>query len=372
MKATQNKIQKTNHLPVWLTGFAIPLVQLAIAFGLACMLVLFIGENPLQVMGVLVKGAFNFDTGLPLTLYNATSLIFTGLAVVVAFHSGLFNIGGEGQAYFAGLGVILACLAFDKYLPAPLMFVVVILAAMLFGGFYGFIPGVLQAKRGAHVVVVTIMLNYIVYSFMNYAMRFWLSPSEGSTDSRAIAPSAVLPRLSDMFSFLDFADTPLNSAFLLALLSAAVVWWLIWRSRLGYEIRVVGQNPQAATYAGISVSKIIIVSMVISGALAGLAAVNVVYGAQARLSLNFTAGVGFMGIAVALMGRNHPVGVIFAALLFGALAQGGSEMQFDLPSISPEFNVVIQGLIIFFVAALDGLVRKPIENWYLGLGGHRG
>ena len=149
MSDVQVNTPKINRLPIWLTGFAIPLVQLAIAFGLACMLVFFIGENPLQVMGVLVKGAFNFDTGLPLTLYNATSLIFTGLAVVVAFHSGLFNVGGEGQAYFAGLGVILACVAFDRFLPAPLMFVVVILAAMLFGGFYGFIPGVLQAKQGS-------------------------------------------------------------------------------------------------------------------------------------------------------------------------------------------------------------------------------
>jgi simple sugar transport system permease protein len=318
----------------------------------------------LEVLRVLFSGAFNFDTGLPFTLFNATSLIFTGLAVLVAFHAGLFNIGGEGQAYFAGLGVTLACLWLGAHLPAPLMFLVAIVAALIFGGFYGFIPGLLQAKRGAHVVVTTIMLNYIAFAFMNYAMRYWLSKSEGSTDSANFAESSVLPRLSEMLPFLGFEDTPLNFAFFFALATAAFVWWLIWRSRLGYEIRVVGQNPQAAGYAGISVSRTIIVSMIISGALAGLMAVNVVYGAQGRLSLSFTAGIGFMGIAVALMGRNHPVGVVLAALLFGALAQGGSEMQFDLPDISPEFNVVIQGLIIFFVAALDGLIRKPIETWY--------
>lgn len=364
--AEQKQVQahSPQGMPLWLTGFCIPLVQLVLAFGLASLLVLLIGQNPLDVLGVLIRGAFNLDTGLPSTLYNATSLIFTGLAVVVAFHAGLFNIGGEGQAYFAGLGVTLACLALGNFLPAPLMFIVAIIAALVFGGAYGFIPGVLQAKRGAHVVVTTIMLNYIVFAFMNYAMRFWLSKSEGSTDSDNFAASSVLPRLADMMPFLGFADTPLNFSFFLALATAALVWWLIWRSRLGYEIRVVGQNPQAAGYAGISVSRTIIIAMVLSGALAGLMAVNVVYGAQGRLSLSFTSGVGFMGIAVALMGRNHPVGVVLSALLFGALAQGGSEMQFDLPEISPEFNVVIQGLIIFFVAALDGLVRKPIEGWY--------
>ena len=355
---------KNNPIPVWLSGFGIPLVQLMLAFGLSSLLVLSIGQSPLELMSVLVRGAFNLDTGLPSTLYNATSLIFTGLAVALAFHAGLFNIGGEGQAYFAGLGVTIVCLSLGDVLPAPLMFLVAIVAAMVFGGAYGFIPGVLQAKRGAHVVVTTIMLNYIMFSFMNYAMRFWISKSEGSTDSANFAADSVLPRLSEMLPFLGFADTPFNFAFFLALVAAALVWWLIWRSRLGYEIRVVGQNPQAAAYAGISVSKIIIITMIISGALAGLMAVNVVYGAQGRLSLSFTSGIGFMGIAVALMGRNHPVGVVLSALLFGALAQGGSEMQFDLPDISPEFNVVIQGLIIFFVAALDGLVRKPIETWY--------
>ncbi|TDR33108.1 ABC transporter permease [Hydromonas duriensis] len=367
-KIPQHK-QHNQGLPVWLTGFAIPFVQLILAFGLASLLVLAIGQSPLDVMTVLVRGAFNLDTGLPSTLYNATSLIFTGLAVVVAFHAGLFNIGGEGQAYFAGLGVTLACLAFGHVLPAPLMFIVAIIGALVFGGAYGFIPGVLQAKRGAHVVVTTIMLNYIVFAFMNYAMRFWLSKSEGSTDSANFAESSVLPRLADMMPFLGFSDTPLNFSFFLALLTAGYVWWLIWRSRLGYEIRVVGQNPQAAVYAGISVSKTVISTMVISGALAGLMAVNVVYGAQGRLSLSFTSGIGFMGIAVALMGRNHPVGVVLSALLFGALAQGGSEMQFELPDISPEFNVVIQGLIIFFVAALDGLIRKPIEGWYRNMQG---
>ncbi|MGL4767010.1 MAG: ABC transporter permease [Formosimonas sp.] len=356
--------QKNKPIPVWLAGFGIPFIQLMLAFALSSLLVLSIGQSPVELMSVLVKGAFNLDTGLPSTLYNATSLIFTGLAVAVAFHAGLFNIGGEGQAYFAGLGVTFVCLAFGPSLPAPVMFVGAMLGAIVFGGLYGLIPGVLQAKRGAHVVVTTIMLNYIVFAFMNFMMRFYISKSEGSTDSENFAADSVLPRLSEMLPFLGFADTPLNFAFFLALLCAAFVWWLIWRSRLGYEIRVVGQNPQAATYAGISVSRIIILTMVISGALAGLMAVNVVYGAQGRLSLAFTSGIGYMGIAVALMGRNHPVGVVLSALLFGALAQGGSEMQFDLPDISPEFNVVIQGLIIFFVAALDGLVRKPIETWY--------
>jgi simple sugar transport system permease protein len=260
--------------------------------------------------------------------------------------------------------VALVCLAFGSTLPAPLMFLVAIVAALLFGGVYGFIPGYLQAKRGAHVVVTTIMLNYIMFSLMNYVLRNYLARDAGATDSASFVADAVLPRISALLPFLNFSDTPLNLAFVLALLTAALVWWLIWRSRLGYEIRVVGQNPQAAVYAGISVTKVVVLAMTISGALAGLMAVNVVYGSQARLSLEFTGGVGFMGIAVALMGRNHPVGVVLSAILFGGLAQGGQEMQFEIPAVSPQFNIVIQGLIIFFVAALDGLVRKPLENWY--------
>ena len=361
--AEETAVLKEKSLPVWLTGGFIPLVQLILAFVLASLLVLLIGEDPLQTLRVLFQGAFVTPGGFAFTLYYATSLIFTGLAVMIAFHAGLFNIGGEGQAYFAGLGVAIVCLSMDSFLPAPLMFLVAMIAAMIFGAAWAYIAGFLQAKRGAHVVVTTIMLNYIVAALISYVMVRWLRSNDGSVETRNFNADAVLPRFSQIFP--DFMiDSPLNFAFIVALLVAAWTWWLIWRSRLGYEIRVVGQNQQAAQYAGISVSKIIIVTMMISGALAGLMALNAVYGAQGRLSLGYTAGVGFMGIAVALMGRNHPVGVVLAAILFGALTQGGSEMQFEMPQVSREFNVVIQGLVIFFVAALDGLVRKPIERWY--------
>lgn len=363
-----NKTQ-SRAVPVWYSGFFIPFIQVLLAFMLGSLLVLSIGESPLEVLGVLANGAFNLDTGLASTLYQTTSLIFTGLAVLLAFHAGLFNIGGEGQAYFAGLGVALVCLAFGDSLSTPLMLIVAILAAVLFGGVYGFVPGYLQAKRGAHVVVTTIMLNYIMFSLMNYVMVEWLSKSAGTTDSESFNPESLLPNIGDALPFLGFGKTHFNFSFVLALLAALFVWWLLWRSRLGYEIRVVGKNQQAARYAGISTSKIIVISMVISGALAGLMAVNVVYGAQARLTLEFTAGVGFMGIAVALMGRNHPVGVIFSALLFGALAQGANDLQLDVPKVDSHFNVLLQGLIIFFVAALDGLVRRPLERWYQKMGG---
>lgn len=365
-------MHKTQHraVPIWFAGFLIPFVQVVLAFTLGSLLVLSIGESPFEVMGVLAYGAFNLDTGLASTLYHTTSLIFTGLAVLLAFHAGLFNIGGEGQAYFAGLGVTLVCLALGDYLSAPLMFVVAILAAILFGGAYGFVPGYLQAKRGAHVVVTTIMLNYIMFALMNYVMTEWLRKSSGTTDSESFNPTSLLPKVFDSLPFFGFGRTHFNFTFLLALLAALFVWWLLWRSRLGYEIRVVGKNQQAARYAGISTSKIIIISMVISGALAGLMAVNVVYGAQARLTLEFTAGAGFMGIAVALMGRNHPVGVIFSALLFGALAQGANDLQLDVPKVDSHFSVVLQGLIIFFVAAMDGWVRRPLERWYQKMGAY--
>ncbi|MFZ4533767.1 MAG: ABC transporter permease, partial [Alsobacter sp.] len=154
--------------------------------------------------------------------------------------------------------------------------------------------------------------------------------------------------------------SPLNLSFVLALACALGVWVLIWRTRLGYAIRTVGANPAAARYGGIDIPRITIIAMLVSGALAGLVAVNEIMGVQHRLLLEFTAGSGFIGIAVALMGRGHPVGIVLAALLFGVLFQGGTELAFDRPAISRDMIVTISGLVILFAGALDGLFRRPL------------
>ncbi|MFT4191987.1 MAG: ABC transporter permease [Comamonas sp.] len=354
-------------LPWWLTGLLIPLLQLALALGVASLVVLLVGESPLDALRTMLVGALDPTYGLASTLYYATSLTFTGLAVAVAFHAGLFNIGGEGQAYFAGLGVALACLWLDGRLGAPAMFAVAVLAATAAGALWAWIPGYLQARRGAHVVVTTIMFNYIATGLLNYMLVSAIGSGGMSTETRGFAPQALLPKLHEALAPLGIALQPsfLNIATPLALLCAAAVWWLLWRTRLGYALRLLGQSPRAARYAGLSAASLTITAMLISGALAGLMAVNDVYGGQGRLVLNFTGGMGFLGIAVALMGRNHPLGVLAAALLFGALCQGATDLQLDFPRISPELLLLIQGLVVFFVAALDRLVRAPLERRYL-------
>lgn len=361
-----------NALPWWLTALCVPAMQLALALAVASLVVLLVGENPVLTMQVMLRGALDPRTGLPSTLFYATSLIFTGLAVSVAFHAGLFNIGGEGQAYVAGLGVALACLWLDGSLNAPLMFLVAMLTAMLFGAFWAWLPGLLQAKRGAHVVVTTIMFNYIASGVLNYLLVGALKNKEGlAIETRPFAADALLPKANEWLngqfaaSGLTIGPTLLNLAFVVALLAAVVVWWLLWYTRMGHALRVFGQNPRAANYAGLSGSRIVIVTMLISGALAGLMALNEVYGGQGRLVLGYTSGMGFLGIAVALMGRNHPGGVVAAALLFGALVQGATDLQLDFPRVSPELILVIQGLVVFFAAALDRLVRDPVQNWWL-------
>lgn len=367
--ASQTKLGKPlARQPWWMTGLAIPLVQLTLALLVASLVVLGVGENPLATLKVMLVGAFDPGAGLSSTLYYATNLVFTGLAVTVAFHAGLFNIGGEGQAYVAGLGVALACLWLDQSLSAPLMFGVAILAALLFGALWALIPAYLQARRGAHVVVTTIMFNYIAAGLLNYMLVNAIRSDEGmSIETRSFAPDSLLPKAQDWLASLGIQVGPsyLNLSLLLALVCVALVWWLLWYTRLGYALRSYGLNPRAAAYAGTSSPRMIIVAMLISGALAGLMAVNDVYGAQGRLVLNYTGGMGFLGIAVALMGRNHPLGVLASALLFGALYQGSTDLQLEFPRISPELILVIQGLVVFFAAALDRLVRDPMERWYL-------
>jgi ABC-type uncharacterized transport system permease subunit len=322
-----------------------------------------LGENPLEAVEILVYGAFGYGEAVGYTLYYATNFIFTGLAVAVAFHAGLFNIGGEGQAYLGGLGLSLVAIQLG-HLPGILSIPLAILAAMLLGGIWGLIPGWLQARRGSHVVITTIMLNFVASALMTYLMvNVLIKPGQSTPESVTFAPSVWMPPLKQALELvgLDLGYAPVNLALVLALLCCLGVWLFVWRSRLGYELRVVGQSEPAAVYGGISPAHRIMLAMAISGALAGLMATNEILGAQHRLILGFTGGYGFVGIAVALMGRNHPVGIVLAAILFGALYQGGSELSFDMPTINRDLVVVIQGLVILFAGALENMFRPSLE-----------
>lgn len=241
-------------LPAWADYGLIPLINLAVAFAVAGLVVLLVGENPLRAAVILVEGAFGRGQGIAYTLFYATNFIFTGLAVAVAMHAGLFNIGGEGQAYVAGLGVGLVCLALDRVVPWFVTFPFAIAGAALFGAAWAFIPAYLQAKRGSHIVITTIMFNMIAASLMIYMLRDVLKPEAmQEVKTRTFEAGAQLPRLNWIIELFGakIRSAPFNVSFLLALVMAYLVWLLIWRTKLGYEIRTFGFSQKAARYAGI-------------------------------------------------------------------------------------------------------------------------
>lgn len=351
-------------MPKWADVVLTPLISLALAFLISGLVILALGENPWEALKTMVTGALGSSYGWGFTLYYTTNFVFTGLAVSVAYHAGLFNIGGEGQATLGGLGVALTCL----YIPWPhwsLALIGASVGAAAFGALWAAIPAWLQAKRGSHIVITTIMFNFIAAALLNYILVNVLRPMGSMDPATPRFPSVThLPTISEIFAGfgIKWGDhTPANVTLIVALLACLAIWLLIWRSRLGYEIRAFGKSEPAAAYAGIPPARITILAMLISGGLAGLMAINNVMGEAERLVMNSVEGAGFIGIAVALMGRNHPFGVLLAALLFGFLYQGGGELAL-WTSIPRELITVIQALVILFTGALDNLVRMPLER----------
>ena len=356
-------------MPKWAEVVLVPLISLVLAAILSALVILGIGEDPVAAVKLMVTGALGSTYGWGYTLYYATNLIFTGLAVSIAFHARLFNIGGEGQAMLGGLGVAIACL----YIPWPHWTLALAGAAVmagLFGAFWAAIPAYLQAKRGSHIVITTIMFNFIAAALLNYVLVNLMRPKGSMDPATARFPEATnLPTLHDILAPFGIAfskSAPANVSFLVAIAACILLWVLIWRTPLGYELRSYGKSEPAAKYAGTSPFKIIMIAMAISGALAGMMAINNVMGEAERLVLNSTEGAGFIGIAVALMGRSHPLGVFISAILFGFLYQGGAELAL-WTSIPRELIVVIQALVILFTGALDNMVRMPLEKLFLAL-----
>lgn len=354
------------ELPKWADVSLVPSLAVIVAFLIAGLVVLGIGENPVKATTLLIKGALGSGEGLGYTLYYATNFIFTGLAVAIAFHAGLFNIGGEGQATIGGLGAALVCLHLD-FLPWYFVLPLAILGTMIMGALWAFIPGYLQVKRGSHVVITTIMFNFLAATLVVYLLVNVIGkPGSMSPETRVFSDAAHLPYLHEALAYfgIKIPKSPLNLSFIFALVASAFVWILIWHTRLGFAIRTVGHNPTAALYAGISIGRITMITMAMSGALAGLLAVNEILGVQGRLLLEFSSGYGFIGIAVALMGRAHPLGIIFASILFGILYQGGTELSFEMPRVTRDMIVAISGLVILFAGALDGLIRRPVASGF--------
>ena len=356
-----------DKMPRWADVVLIPLISLLLAAVLSGLVILAIGEDPIAALRLMISGALGSTYGWGYTLYYATNFIFTGLAVSVAFHARLFNIGGEGQAMLGGLGVALVAL----YLPLPhwsLALIVAVAGAAAFGALWALLPAWLQAKRGSHIVITTIMFNFIAAALLNYLLVNSLRPKGAMDPATARFPEAVrLPTLYDLlapFGISFSKAAPANISLLVALLACVLVWVLIWRTRLGYEIRALGHSETAAKYAGINPVRTTVIAMLISGGLAGAMAINNVMGEAERLVMGAVEGAGFIGIAVALMGRNHPFGVVLAALLFGFLYQGGGELAL-WTKIPRELIVVIQALVILFTGALDNMVRAPLEKIFI-------
>ncbi|MEY3447167.1 MAG: hypothetical protein RIR45_1922 [Pseudomonadota bacterium] len=356
-------------LPRWADLVLLPALCLGVALLAAAVVVAMVGQNPAEVILVLVQGAFGSPRGLSYTLYYATTFVFTGLAVAVAAHGGLFNIGGEGQAIMGGLGTGLAALWLSATLPTWLMLPVMLVSGALFGLVWAAVPAYLQAYRGSHVVITTIMFNFIASSLLVYLLVNHLRPAGTmSVESAAFAESAKLPSMRDALAWIgvDWPASPLNLSVLLALLAALGVYLYLWRTRAGYHLRAVGSSPSAAEYAGIKSRHQVVIGMSISGALAGMVGMNEIAGVSGRLLLEFVSGAGFTGIAVALMGRNHPVGIIFASVLFGALFQGGAEVAFEVRGFSRDMVVMLQGFIVLFSGAMVYVI-SPSLFWGLGL-----
>jgi simple sugar transport system permease protein len=330
---------------------SVPLVAVLLGLIIGAILLIASGSNPLEAYSALLKGAFGSPVAIQRTLEKATPLIFSGLAVAFAFKAGLFNIGAQGQLLIGAVAAAYVGFSIEG-LPAIIHAPLALLVGGLAGALYGFIPGALKTYTGAHEVIVTIMLNYVAINITDYlADGPWKDPSPTNIVARTskIFPSAELPIIGSI-----------PSGFILALIAAGLVWWILYRTTLGYEIRTVGLNSSAAQYAGIRVARMIILTMMISGFLAGTGGAVETLGINGRFQPGFNTGLGFDGITVALLGKTSPFGVIPAAILLGAMRAGSSQMQFSA-GVAAEITDVITAFILFFVAA-DVIVRKLIRQ----------
>ncbi|MGA9995865.1 MAG: ABC transporter permease [Pyrinomonadaceae bacterium] len=356
-----------------------PLVAVITAFIIGGIFVLLIGDDPIQTYKLLIGSALSWPDGIGYTLFYATPLIFTGLAVAVAFRCGLLNIGAEGQLYAAAFATAWVGIKFGgtvvdvagkqvnyswMTLPAVVLVPFAIVTAILVGAFWGAIPGFLKARFGSHEVINTIMLNFIAVALVSYFTQYhYKIPGDPILESAPIGAGAHIARLGKFIPGLP-ERIPLNLAFILALIAAALVYVFLWKTKWGYEIRATGANPSAAEYGGISVRKQVVLAMAVSGALAGMVGINEVLGYRYRYYDGFSANYGFTGIAVALLGRNHPVGVVFSAILFGMLLRGGIPVDAFTEHVTKDIVEILQAIVILFVAA-EALFRGPFSRFGL-------
>ena len=340
----------------WRELFILPLAAMFLAMLIGALIMMATSVAPatiLQSFIAMAHGSVGSLHAISETLTAAIPLVLAGLGIGLAFRAGLFNIGAEGQMVVGGLAAAIASFSvtgLSIWLHLPL----VLLVGLAIGAVYAAIAGLLKAATGAHEVISTIMLNLISIRLLDYMLRQPFIQKEGRFDpvSKAVLESAELPRILEFFD----GNLRLHAGLFIMLAAVAVIYWLLFRSKLGFAFRISGENPGAARYAGIRAGLTIVMAMAIAGALAGLAGATQVSGVLGRATPGFTAGIGFDAIAVALLGRSHPVGILLAGLLFGALEAGGRQMQVDA-GVSIDMIGIMQALIIIFVAA-PLLVRR--------------
>lgn len=345
-----------------------PLIAVLAAFIVGGIIILLIGDNPFTTYSLLLANSFGSAKDIGYTLFYATPLIFTGLAVAVAMRCGLLNIGAEGQLYMGSFATALTGIVFGGVvvknvdwsfvnLPPVLLVPLCILTAIIVGGLWGAIPGILKARFGSHEVINTIMLNFIAISLVSYFTQYhYKIAGDPILQTAPIGENAWVPQLNQFLPFIP-KDVPLNISFLFATLMCVLVYIFLWKTKWGYELRAVGENPSAAEYGGISPKKQIIIAMTLSGALAGMVAIGEVLGYRHNYYDGFSAEWGFLGIAVALLGRNHPLGVFIAAIFFGVLLRGEIFVDAFTKYVSKDLGSVLQAIIILFVACLQKFSR---------------
>lgn len=331
------------------------LVAVLVAAVVGDLLILSFGQSPSAVFKLLFQGTWGNAYGFGQVLYKTTTLTFTGLAVALGLRAGLFNIGAESQLAAGGFAAAMVGLILPHGLPSLLVLPIFILAAAIGGGVVGGIPGVLKSKFGAHEVITTIMLNFVVLALLNYLVAVHFKV-EGSLHTKEIAAGAI-PRLSTIAA--GFHGSAANFVLVIALLTAAAGWLYLFRTRRGFELRAVGLQPQAAEYGGVVVGGVWLRAMIASGAIAGLGGLNYVLGYKHYYEEGFAGGAGFLGIAVAIVGRTHPLGVVLAALLFATISQGGLAVNAIVPK---EFVDVLQAVVIIAVAASVPGVRRLLRS----------
>jgi len=347
----ETSTEKSTHWikKIWY-GVRIPFAAIILALLIGAIILLATGSNPLKAYGALFRGAFGSPIYFKRTLEKTTPLIFSGLAISFAFKAGLFNIGAQGQLLFGA--ITSAFIGFSiQGLPPALHIPLALLGGGLAGAFYGFIPGMLRSFTGAHEVITTIMLNYVAINITDFLSDGpWKDTSPGNVVAMTpeIADSAKIPFLG-----------PVPVGFLLAILTAFIIWYVLNRTTFGFEIRTVGLNSHASKYAGMRTKLILVLTLTISGLLAGIGGAIETLGIVYRYQPGFNTGLGLEGITIALLGRTSPLGVIPAALLIGAMKGGSNVMQFDA-KVAKEILDVIQALMLFFVSA-DMIVRWVIR-----------